>query len=750
MPTNLLKLKIYLTAIMCLLLTPGSIRWNMLAAQGLPRAEVKSHNGTPALFINGEPNAGFAYMTYNFKPRHFRQFGEIGVDLASFSTTCDFSFYFAMPEVWKSPGVYDYSDVDYRFNTIVEANPNAYIFPRIYVCTPAWWDSLHPEEMVVFDGGVTETVYTPPSINPHKVSIPSFSSKKWQTAAADNLRRFVAHVRSQPYAKNIIGYHIASASTEEWFYWNSNSGMVSDFSRPQIAAFREWLRGKYDTEEKLKRMWDDANASFESALIPTAAERKAGDYFLFRDASKNRKIIDYMEFHSWAVQNMIAILAKAVKEACNYESLVGTFYGYVLHTSGTDNFQERGHLALTELLKSPDIDFLTSPTLYSYREPGTGYSVFMSPQASIQLHDKLWMDENDYRTHLLPWSANYGRTENFDDSEAAQLRQLANEITHAAGAWWFDMGGGWYDTPQMMNMIKRLNAVGERSIHFDRSSSAEIAVVMDEFSGFMTAMDNRLSKPMIVDQALPIGRIGAPVDYILMNDLERARPYKLYIFLNAFHVTDEQKVMIGNLGSRGARAFLWIYAPGFCGDSLDVRGCEELTGIHIAFKETECPLQVKITTSGVEKLPGTNAGEIYGTTNTIGPVLYADDPEAEILGVLYGHGKPGLVMKKIDGMQIYYSSAPLLSSSVLRGIAASAGVHIYNFRDDVLYGNESFIAVHTADSGVRTLKFPVRTSLYDVYGEKEIARDISEIAIDMPVRKTFLYFMGTKEEWEGR
>jgi len=99
-------------------------------------------------------------------------------------------------------------------------------------------------------------------------------------------------------------------------------------------------------------------------------------------------------------------------------------------------------------------------------------------------------------------------------------------------------------------------------------------------------------------------------------------------------------------------------------------------------------------------------------------------------------------------VQVYYSAAPQISSPVLRAIASNAGVHIYNFSDDVLYANNSFIALHTATAGRRTLKFPQKTSLYDVYRDIEIARDVRQTTVDLPVRESFLYFRGTKDQWE--
>ena len=312
------------------------------------------------------------------------------------------------------------------------------------------------------------------------------------------------------------------------------------------------------------------------------------------------------------------------------------------------------------------------------------------------------------------------------------------------------MGGGWYDTQPMLDLIEKLNKIGERSIAFDRSSTAEVAVVIDEYSNHMMKMSNKLSRPLIFEQLLDIGKIGAPVDYILLDDLDRARPYKLYIFLNAFHVKKQQKAMIDRLSGRGAKAFLWVYAPGYAGSTLDVTGCRDLTGLKIGLQDMECPLQVKITENGSQILPGVKKGMMYGTSNTLGPLLYGDDPSADVLGLLYGHGLPGLITKEIDGIQVYYSAAPKLSSPVIRGIALRAGVHIYNLRDDVLYANTSFISLHTAEAGARTIRLPKKTCLYDVYNEKEIARDVSKVTIDLPVRHTVLYFLGTLEEWVGK
>lgn len=420
-----------------------------------------------------------------------------------------------------------------------------------------------------------------------------------------------------------------------------------------------------------------------------------------------------------------------------------------------------GHFALNKLLTCPDIDFLTSPSSYATRQVGTGHSTFFTEIESVKLHGKLWFDENDYRTHRCPPDAGYGRTANLRDSEAIQLRQMGAEICRGMAAWWFDMRSGWYDEPPFMEIITKLNRIAEKSIDFDRSSNAEIAIVVDEHSLLYTELNSRLTIHLLSAQRLQNGRIGAPVDYILLDDIGKAKDYKMYVFLNAFRVTPEQKNEIDRLSARNARALVWVYAPGFIGETLDSKNSEQLTGFSLNYTLDEKSLDVQLTDLGASVLNISNEDGRYGMNYTggrvnfrpappsvVGPVFYADDPDAIVLGILETNGKPGLVRKELNGMQVYYSAAPSLSSHVLRSIAEIAGVHIYTNENDAFHSNKSFISLHTNKAGKRTLKFPISTDVYDVYNEKTIAANSNEVDIDLPEKHTVLYFFGSKEEWD--
>jgi hypothetical protein len=192
---------------------------------------------------------------------------------------------------------------------------------------------------------------------------------------------------------------------------------------------------------------------------------------------------------------------------------------------------------------------------------------------------------------------------------------------------------------------------------------------------------------------------------------------------------------------------VWVYAPGLIGQTLDAGNCLDVTGLRLKLLLDKAPLQVEIGMRGADVLAGVPRGLAYGTENKIGPVLVGDDPDAEVLGELYGFGAPGLICREIAGVQTYFSAAPKLPATLLRAIAARAGAHIYNEQDDITYVNRSFVGLHTPRAGQRTFCFQEPTDLYDVYRDQIVATSALEVTLDLPARHSALYFRGSRQDW---
>ena len=185
----------------------------------------------------------------------------------------------------------------------------------------------------------------------------------------------------------------------------------------------------------------------------------------------------------------------------------------------------------------------------------------------------------------------------------------------------------------------------------------------------------------------------------------RLAPYKLYIFLNPVpprRATDAAPWR-GRCGEDG-RTALWIYAPGYIRDRPGLENMEDLTGIRFGLGEQPWGPLVHITDFDHPVTRDLPRDLSWGTNNKLAPIFHVDDPDARVLGeVVYSQGncRPGFAVKEFPDWRSVYSAAPNLPAPVLRGIARSAGVHIYSDAGDVLYANRSLVGVHTLSGGRR-------------------------------------------------
>ena len=698
-------------------------------------ADVRKHTGVPTIFINGKPHSGASYMSYKPQLKYFKQFADMGCTLYTFSATPDYSFYALAADCWKASGEYDYSQLDERVALILDACPVAYIIPLVYISAPPWWCDVHPDELAMTADGTRHA-----EGGVHESRVASLASEVWRRDTAENLRRFIAHVQSSSYADHIIGYELSCGITEEWMYWGFQAKVLTDYSPANIAGWRRWLAAKYESDAKLQAAWHDPSATLSAALIPDKQSRLKSDVGSFLDPAKSQHVIDYNLYHSWMTADTIKYFARVIKDATDRTKLFGIYYGYTLEICWLGiGMPTSGHLALRDIITCPDIDFLSSPTSYSARMPGVGYSVFMSLTESVTLHNKIWWDQNDIRTALVKIPTGYaGRTNTIEDSIEAQWREIGNVLTHGAPMWWFDMGGGWYDDPKLLHEIQRMCKAIDASINRDRASVAEIAFVVDETSPSYWAYDDRYHAYALSIQRHTLGKIGAPVDYILLSDIgdPRLRDYKLYLFPNAFVVDDGTRNAIRTKLAKNHATAIWVYAPGVIGNGIDPAAAKLLTGFTLQLDASAeaNPFHVQLCPDLAEKLHFTE----YGTQDKIAPRIWVDDPEAQPLGTLEGTDLTALAVKNEADFRSVYSAAPLLPAALLRHFAREAGVHIYSESEDAFYANRHYICLNAQGDGERTVVLPNPSRVVDVRSGVIIAERADRIVLNLKDKETRL------------
>jgi hypothetical protein len=700
-------------------------------------AEVKLHNGTPTLFINGQPSDEMTWASYQPAVEVFSDFTKAGVNLFTFSATPTEAGYNLSKTVWVAPDEWDYSQLDQRMMMVLQANPNAYIFPRLYLHAPKWWSDQHPDDVVQFDPGDGK-----PQVFIHsgQKPAPCWASEAWRKDTAEGLRRLIAHIEASPYADRVIGYHIASGTTEEWMMWGSNENEWVDYSPANHKAFRQWLRNRYQTVDRLRAAWGKADVDFDTASVPTKAERAASGLGALRDPASEQASIDYYWYNSDMVADTICFFARTVKDLTGRQKITGAFYGYLLQLCGEQRQQNAGHLALDKVMACPDLDFLTSPTSYAFRQlGGEGTSHFMSLWGSIKLHGKLWFNENDVRTSEAPGQpGTWGRPTDAAGDILQQDKELANAFVNGTAQWWFDVGGNRYRGKEILDRIALHTRRAKEVVQVDRAPADQVAFVVDESSLPFLRVGSQLGAHLLVRQLPALRRMGAPSGDYLVEDLPHLASQRLLIFPTSFAPTAADRAAIDALKGDG-RVLVFLWADGYYRDGKpDLSAMESLTGIRMTMSREPSALQVTI--AGDQPLTQGLAGAKYGADGPVWPVFWPDDPAAKVLGTL-PDGRPGLVVKDFGTWKAVYSAAPLLPAALLRALGQAAGVHSYIDTEDVVWASRDLVGVSVFHAGKRTIRLPRRAAVRDLFTGETLSGPTEQFDAEFAERQTRVFVL---------
>ena len=724
-------------------------------------AEVKQHNGTPTLFMDGKPVFA-SYLWHSGPTREgyepapvAKLYAEAGIHYYAFDVGA------GGRGEWSGPGPgheghYDFSGFRERMGHLLDVDPDARIHLRMYFefmrHNGAWWHALYPDELEIDSDGQPVTQ--------------SFASTVWREQCKDFIREYVRQIQAAGLEEHFFAFQTGAGHTGEWCKGlTSMRTATGDYSAPMRRRFRAWLWEKYGDDATLRGAWADPNVTLDTAEVPPHLAQITTTHQSFRDPRVEMRVVDYYECLADLCADLIIDFNRTVKEATDGTKLAGAFYGYILEMAWNAGFfsegpdspystlQRAGHLGLAKVLRSPHVDFLVSPYAYGFRGIG-GHGPSMPPSEVMRIHGKLYLYEEDSRTHLAAPNAGFGNVESLPDAEAVLKRNLAEVLTRGQGIWWLGNRGHIdpVSEPTFAPLLKQFQRLGTFALELDRRPSAEVAVIIDDESLMYESLDNALDIPLIFQQRLwGLPRMGAPVDYYMLRDLleGRVRDHKLYIFMNAFHLDRARRDALAAQLRRDGKVALWIYAPGYLADAPGLEHMTDLTGITYDKGDHMWGPLVHIVDFEHPITRGLSQDLFWGTNSRLGPVFHVEDPEARVLGqVVYSQGrcKPGFVIKEFAEWTSIYVAAPNIPANVLRGIARFAGAHIYSDEGDVLYAAPQLLSAHTVSGGERVFSLPAKVEVvYDLFEGKRVAANTDRFEVTLAPRSTALYYAGEAE-----
>lgn len=666
------------------------------SSHGAVVCQIRPYHDRPTMFLNGQPRFPMAFLSYYPQPARYRQMGEHGVHVYSLSLTLTDKWInrttqrvrHNTPGIWRGPDDVDWAVVEASLREILQADPQAYIFPRIFCDSPAWWDAVHPEEVR--------------SVAPDRPLRQSLSSKAWREETAAVLRRIVRSVADSPYGNRVIGYMIGVGDTEEL-------ADRDDFSPPAQRSFRRWIEARSGRNDA-------------TLAIPSATEQRTAVVGNFLDPERSRLVIDYRQFQAEETVDAAIALCRAVKEASGGRLMTGVFYGY------TRILPDSGHLALRRLLDSDAVDFVSNP--YSTGGPQSHLTVGNSDYRNftevdaVQKAGKLFYAETDLRTSLSRWISQtrpdidpLGEYKHdgwlgpptIADSRRLMKAVFAKVLIGGSANWWFDLWGGWYDDKQFGELFARMQAVGDASLQRPRQSVAQIAVVLDErayrylpagvaqWGGRFAWIDAQLEQ---------LGRVGAPYDFYLLDDLRNLdlSRYRMIVFLNAFALSDDDRQTIERRVMGENRWLLWLYAPGLIRDKLAVENVSSLLGMEFQMTASHAAAKIAVTLpEGTASYEGAAVAPFLSVKQGA-DVASGRTPEGELVVA----EKAGPACRQV------FVGMPPLPWAVLQHYARQAGVHLYGTSGEVVFANASYVAISTAEPGRRTLRLPKKAALREL------------------------------------
>ncbi len=604
---------------------------------------------------------------------------EAGVDFVTFPVqAADF-----MPEDGKS---YSTENIKGALDEILAANPDAKILVRVRCYPPEWWMKKYPQDALQYVDGKVCDKY-PGAGSPFS---PRFreDSAKALAAIIDFCENYCG--------KNIVGYHPGGANSCEWFYPDTGNTPWVGYEESAQKSWRKWLAEKYKTDSALQKAWNDKSATLANAQVPTPEERLSA--FCIVNPKTQTRLFDCNMFRQDSMVETMLSLSKVVRKKVP-RKLSAIFYGYITiaEKKGSAN---PGHFGLGKVLKSPDVDIICGPVSYGdSRNLGRG-SMTPSTTESITRAGKIWITEDDIRTHRVPPTQQQitklgSELRTLEDTLSVLQRDMAQQAIRNNGNWWMDLGGtGWFDDPKLWTLMPKFAALENDMIENPLPYHPDIALVMDERSVCFGGANGTNLRTMLICGKARTDLTDCAVSYgnFLLDDFLFGKPYspKLAIFTVSCALDAKQRKAMREKTANTSAVFVW--STGLIDadkNEFSLAAVKEATGFDAEYADETLPMLIFSTDEG-KKI---GLSPTYGTAQKTSPLLTPRIKDGDKILGRYKNGQPAIVLR---GKHLF-SGSGIVPIPLYKHMIAVAGVREYSKQKLCAFANGAYVSVTCTD-----------------------------------------------------
>lgn len=725
------------------------------------QAKIEKKNGRPVLLINERETVPIFYSGCYWKPNmDFNyDFSKAGIKIHQVHIPLTLTV-----SIWKGHKNYDFTIAEERIKSALMGAPDAYLILDFSLISPyPEWGNLYPDDVIqdqFGEKGIGKGVHLyrfgTSLKDPDEFWVYSYYSDTLKKEANEVLLAFIDYLKKQPYYKAIIGFGFCGGDDGQWSEWGhraTDKTHLTDYSPAGRKSFKNYILEKYKTLKNLKDAFDDPNINFDAIDVPSVEKRMQNEFFYH--PKKDRLCIEYNKFRSEKTVELLLSLAKTAKENMGKPIICLSYWADLnwVYAGST-------HLALRKILESPYLDITVTPMDYGYlRIPGAWGGKIGGTTGSLSLHNKIFLVELDTRT----WRTRYtgyesycsvGYLKNIEEFSSVNFRELGRMITYNMGVWYYDMSGGWFSDPKIMESISTGYKVYEEILKKKTNFKPEFLIVLDEESVHYLSTGGPLyawAFQLISHHGnVPSYFVsGVPYEVCVLEDLisnwENFKDYKVYVFPFSYYMDKKIRNFINENLKKNNKTLVWVFAPGYINENgISIENVKEMIEMEIKKDEKISNLTVESVISdhplskGLPPLLLTCDGR-YAT----GPKFWIEDEKAIIIGKYVNGGEPAIGVKKFSNWtSIYLASPGTLTPELINNIAKYSGCYVASEPGDVVNVNDLFLSIHGIKGGEKEILLPRRCNkIIDAFTKKIVATNTNKIKLNIPLRKTLWFIL---------